>query len=607
MSENQKKYCLTGSIPDGTLQPKKGYQPTLWERISDGNKKLDLHVWMEDWFNHIPIGFPLSDAADPNIPQYDREFYIASILTAKTLRDLYGKILWVIAATGKGKTQWTLEEVLSLGPALYITHRTLGVRQFKQRVIEEIKGKNFAASLQPEVLDHFFTPNTSRVFDGYELIAMSYQKLCEYFERGCLPAEKVDVIIVDEIHALWSDGSFNYKTSTVIEGILKSYPNALIIFMTATPQVALGNSVDWLCENKVQKPTYCYNFYKKPDNKSVAHFFKNQDELVEIIHQAAEEEKFLIFVETIHEGRQLQHKLIQKLGHEQVEFLYADIMRDGSQEDLVQSIINDARFDSRVLIVTPVLDAAVSLIDSDLRSLVFFSCDPVRIEQEKGRKRDLPSNKKINLYFYIPEIKEIVASAANVRKKLKDAWRCISQIKHGITVPPDKLPPPLYVERDYSTKELRIRYNQFTLDQWLWEQRQYEEAKIALQESGADGYAEMLLRKLNITDRSWFNNRCSPEETLAIYKEKALTKLKSKENRKLVGDELTAFKQFISDLIWEIPNEAYEALGIPKGNKGDGGSKQGFTKIATILNLDYHLDPKSTKDCWIILVGKGAN
>ena len=120
-------------------------------------------------------------------------------------------------------------------------------------------------------------------------------------------------------------------------------------------------------------------------------FYFNQEYILQQIVKSDNSERWLVFVQSIDEGKELCKELCRK----NVDAVFLSSAEENSRERKTLEVYQ--RFDCRVLVATSVLDNGVSIIDDTLKNIVVDTTDKVQLIQMLGRKR-LADGEQINLY-----------------------------------------------------------------------------------------------------------------------------------------------------------------------------------------------------------------
>ena len=274
----------------------------------------------------------------------------------------------------------------------------------------------------------FFAPNSSsaasRKFSENLVISMRYA-------------------VFDEIHFLYSDATFNSFCHMLLRYIPFVFRNVIRIYMTATS----WEIFEYICKYEKEKysqnlsnppmapfmdqffvrifnlpqsdvpfkPISIYHYVISPNFSSYnLRFFStprkkkaSEDQGEDISKKAAAtvkllsdtidpNEKTIIFIDNKADGNQIY----QCLTKEGISAAYVD--KDGPvPENAKADIINNERFDAKVLIATSALDSGINIVDDEVKNLIVFYTDRTQFIQALGRKR-LKSEETVNVWAFVP-------------------------------------------------------------------------------------------------------------------------------------------------------------------------------------------------------------
>ena len=239
-----------------------------------------------------------------------------------------------------------------------------------------------------------------------------------------------DYIVCDECHWFLSDASFTNTTEQAWEELIKTrHENAITIYISATmediiPMIesAYNKHIEkgLGLKNKLHKYTtgidYNYlNPYYFNKIEDIAYTIKNAD---------IKDGKWLVFVTSIKNAEFIKDKIGNK---KKVGIITSKTDKDN--EDL-QSIINDSKFNSDVLICTKVLDNGVNIQDEEVKNIVINAWEKTTFIQEIGRIRiNIDNPYEINLYIPKSNKKAFRSLAKTTSKKLELIDKYLKDIK----------------------------------------------------------------------------------------------------------------------------------------------------------------------------------
>ena len=145
-----------------------------------------------------------------------------------------------------------------------------------------------------------------------------------------------------------------------------------------------------------RKVVYKYNIESNYDYVSV-NILENYNDLIEAVENGSKK-KWMIFVDSIVYGKQLEKTLKDKLECDSIIFITTDYKKDVDGIREVDEISRESMFSKRILITTAVLDNGVNIKDLELQNIVVCADTEEQFIQMLGRKRKDGIN--TNLYIF---------------------------------------------------------------------------------------------------------------------------------------------------------------------------------------------------------------
>lgn len=325
-----------------------------------------------------------------------------------------GDVFYINAQTGTGKTYFILNTLLDnkVQPwenLIYICNRTELCRQIKLDLLKKYIDKLDKLGISPKYIskdgnieiDLEWLDNLNKIdnvtITTYHKIANSrkhrvFDKDSNYY------LEKFNYIVADECQFFLTDASFNKTTFFAFEDIVATNYNAIKIFLSA--------SMDEICglidEYVTKQATHSFLFEDKErvikmydTGRDYSYlnvkYFKKLDSIINEISKT--EEKWLIFVYGITQGRELKHQL-EGLG------ISCELIHAQEESDEKKSITTNSKFNCRVLIATKCIDNGVNIKDLEVKYLVVMCWDKTTFIQEVGRLRlNIEDAHEITLYI----------------------------------------------------------------------------------------------------------------------------------------------------------------------------------------------------------------
>ncbi|GBF32260.1 hypothetical protein DCCM_0453 [Desulfocucumis palustris] len=337
---------------------------------------------------------------------------------AETIGDEYknwrkGDIVLLNAQTGTGKT-WFIENVLldyieDYKNVLLVSNRTNLKRQIKKDLLEKY---NLEIPESLEELD--------KITKIYNVVITSYHAIQDSeLDKDYNVAEFkgdlnfYDYIVLDEAHYILSDGSFNNKTRIVLDELIRDYHRQTIkIFISATMdeiKKPIYNYVDKI----IGKKPKIHNYTTGIDYSYVnTNYFRDLDSIIATIKNDTTNDKWLVFVSKIDDAKEIE----KELGQDK-----CTIIKSGTKSEELTSIINNSKFESKVLIATKTLDNGINIKDDQLKNIVIMAWDKITFVQMLGRKRiEIENAQQINLYIMTRYKKSFSQKIINYNKKLDE-------------------------------------------------------------------------------------------------------------------------------------------------------------------------------------------
>lgn len=269
-------------------------------------------------------------------------------------------IVTISAGTGAGKSYFVKNVLYAYAKEkgeriLMLIHRSNCVNQFQKEIEKDDK---------TDVIDVF-----------------TYQKI-EWENRKQIENDlsQYKYIVCDEFHYFMSDASFNKTTDISLKTILESQ-NTVKIFTSAT-----GDYVRDYINHHKKLDTIDYNididfnFIKK-----IRFFYED-----EVITRLAEEiicknRKAIFFIQSDEKAYKLHkhfksNSIFNCSKYNQEFYKYVD-------EDVINNMLQNERFDSNILFTTLCMDAGVNIVDDDLKYILCDVEDTETLIQCIGRKR----------------------------------------------------------------------------------------------------------------------------------------------------------------------------------------------------------------------------
>lgn len=399
----------------------------------------------------------MSEIIAKNTPQF-----VSDVVGRAYEQWLVGDVVKITAPTGSGKSYFILHTLLKHAikknkKILYLVNR----RILKKQLEEEIKGK-----IQYELRKEL---KWNIQVSAYIEIA-TYQYFENSLKSGTLNSgildypDKYDYVVYDECHYFYSDSTFNTNTELSYDFLRKIFYGCVEIFMSATMEhmqkiiderkavsmYPLRDACTINVKNALRHASsstedFC-NFIVPINYDYVKlHIFEDDNNLIDMVLQSHRTgEKWLIFVDYIPRGKELEKKITTKstFGYSKEDVVFIDA---GYEQDIyalraVEELSSDKLIKKSVIITTAVMDNGISFQDAALRNIVIMADVEEEFIQMLGRKRQ--DGKTVNLFIckrdsnYFLRRKKAVEGALELydcyRKDIYGMYWNSMDINHGL-------------------------------------------------------------------------------------------------------------------------------------------------------------------------------
>lgn len=414
----------------------------------------------------------------------DRKRYLNDFL-AEEIDKWKSEIPVIVSAqTGAGKNHFIqrtlLPKLIEENPTednlvLILSNRIALNRQNKLKLAELLIEYKHDAKYRMEI-ERFYTPEgVDHIYINFDVVTVcSYHQLYKRCIRPTrsmndpnfvpsIDISKFKYIICDECHFFTSDASFNRETDKILKEIISQGQNAVRIYMSATPEVALEAILreEFLVsqikferdiqriEKKVESNENTISFYKtmfpkKSRNKElekiisadkarlselkkekfclaekcilslifycmarnydyvVPHFYRQNDELLGFISNS--KDKWIIF--TNFDGSSID-KMLNKNGISSIFLSKKGIKNGSAKKDSYDYIINHETTNRTVIVTTSVLDNGINITNDTITkfkdkvlNVAIESFDRIEFIQMLGRIR---AEENVPVQLYIKE------------------------------------------------------------------------------------------------------------------------------------------------------------------------------------------------------------
>jgi hypothetical protein len=471
-----------------------------------------------------------------------------------------GDVIKIQAQTGTGKTFFITGDKEKKGlidyadirseRVLYLCNRSNLKKQIKIDLLKKYdmdipylktnKGKYKLDKSGKKIVDETALEKITKikniVISSYHAIQNS--RLESDYTCNLFNLDSYNYIICDECHYILADASFCNKTRFAYYALLKEHCfMRKTIFISATMEF-IEPLIDVIGEKYIGRKPQIYNYTTGTDYSYVnVKYFKNDTDIIKTINNDKTDNKWLVFVSNLEVARHLQEEIKDS---NIVTATYSD-------SKTKTNIIQNSKFECRVVIATKALDNGVNFTDERLKNIVIYSWDRVTFIQELGRKRvRIEDAQEVNLYIKHRWSKAIKGKLNNISKKeeLLDMYKNdILTFNYKFENAHTKVPEELfYVDEDGKNSAYQI--NEIGEISLLKNKEEFEKTIQAFKEDKEHAYIKEQLKWINLEDTFSIDNYI--EEVILDEEIETLEKyIETVVDKKLFNNE----QQKISDLI----------------------------------------------------------
>ncbi|RHC12131.1 hypothetical protein DW856_19295 [Roseburia intestinalis] len=325
----------------------------------------------------------------------------------------YNKI-FISAPTGSGKTYFILNVLLPFACSQ------------NRKILFLVNRKILKLQLEKEISNFPFEIAKNITIETYQTLEKKYCEIKSDIRKETINIagntvlqyyENHDYVVCDECHYFLTDSNYNTNTGVSFRWIQEMFAHKIRIFMSATIDEIedIINKNDKKMEHQCsqwyykdlkymsplalvqqRKVVYKYNIESNYDYVSV-NILENYNDLIEAVENGSKK-KWMIFVDSIVYGKQLEKTLKDKLECDSIIFITTDYKKDVDGIREVDEISRESMFSKRILITTAVLDNGVNIKDLELQNIVVCADTEEQFIQMLGRKRKDGIN--TNLYIF---------------------------------------------------------------------------------------------------------------------------------------------------------------------------------------------------------------
>lgn len=314
-----------------------------------------------------------------------------------------GDVITVEAQTGTGKTHFVINTLinymLNYEKMIYICNR-VGLK--RQIIIQLLKKYNMDIPMKDEKVD---LEELDKIETIKNITVTLYHNIANTimfnkYMNASYTLDCYNYIICDECHFFFTDAGFYNKSIYAFNELIKDrHRMSKTVYISATmeevkaailraydinKEKGFGTYVDFKLHEYSTGIDYSYLDIK---------YFNNIKNIVQLIKNDTTEDKWLIFVASKGKGKYVKNELLDA-------GISSVFIEAGSKNDEVKNIIDNSKFDCKVLVSTKVLDNGVNIKDDSVKNLVISTYDKTTFIQEIGRLRvDIMNAHQVNLYI----------------------------------------------------------------------------------------------------------------------------------------------------------------------------------------------------------------
>lgn len=299
--------------------------------------------------------------------------YVTDVISTSYKEWKQGDTITIDAQTGTGKTHFIIN---SLVPYLVKQNKTLLYIHNRSALGGKILG---------QLIQYY----------KHGIHVVSYQQIQEElvkeeYGKNNRSYKDYDYTVFDECHYIMQDATFNSTVDVFYNKyFLNPNPDAINIFMSAT----IANVKELIYDYHGHTKNYTTGV--KDYSYITPYYFENMKDIINTINNDSSGEKWLVFTSNIKKGKEYERliddsKLVFSKGYS----------ASKPNRKLLDSIVENDKFDCKCLISTKVLDNGIDLKDDRLTNIVILATDKTDFLQMLGRKRiDINNPQKVNLYL----------------------------------------------------------------------------------------------------------------------------------------------------------------------------------------------------------------
>ncbi|MCD7996981.1 MAG: DEAD/DEAH box helicase family protein [Clostridiales bacterium] len=374
--------------------------------------------------------------------------YISDIIRRSFVQQLQpSQPVFISAQTGSGKSTLIYETILPLmnergQRVLILSSRSALDLQIKKQIMNKIC---------PELCEQLTVIGISkRNFYGFVAV-WTYQSIWGRLQQEPGYLKQFGAVILDEAHYFESDAAFNIDTFDCLKSIVEGAHHALRFYLTATPDYVFDEIVaaefralTLTQRERIGQPDGKVRFLLFDFERDYGYldvvFFNNKKDIIKRIEEDDSDCKWIIFTSQKEEGKQI----FQCLGDKMASYLDSETKKDESAE-VFEFLVDNQKFDKKVLIATKVLDVGVNIWDKKLATIVIDSMNMTDFVQMIGRKR-INKNENVKVYIKMPSSQSLGHKLGGYLEQLQRWEKLKIMYNSGNIQNFSALPFPFFVE-----------------------------------------------------------------------------------------------------------------------------------------------------------------
>lgn len=319
-----------------------------------------------------------------------------------------GQIVILDTPTGSGKTTFIEEKYRKFALSarkriLYCVNRRILKEQMLARQQERIFEEEEKLKRMPFWAQDIRRENGNFVISTYQEIEFAIVTQNKY---ACNFFASFDIAILDECHYFLADAMFNTNTGQSFSFLIENYRNKRLICMSASMQNFYRLLIDYL--NITPQKSYLaiegmfspFVYKRIEPEYSGMNFlwFRDYQEMIGRISELPDNEKIMIFVLSIKEGKYIFNLLKEAKIKGQTYLFTSESVQSEKGTALKEELVMRQQYSCRILITTALIDVGINIMDDSVRHIFLLQDNRESLLQMLGRRR-LEPGEEINVYL----------------------------------------------------------------------------------------------------------------------------------------------------------------------------------------------------------------